>query len=77
MSVTEEEIIEELEECRMGNHSLKVALRTSAAHLGERVVRWCQTCGSIVIDLDTDERIAPGYFQTMTSPRVMVVAKKR
>lgn len=34
----------------------------------ETVVRWCPTCGAIVIDIDVDGRTAPGRVMPMRFP---------
>lgn len=35
-----------------------------------RVVRWCENCGSVVIDNDIDGRTAPGDWMAMKFPKI-------
>ena len=34
------------------------------------VVRWCTECGSVVIDMDCDNRTYPGSVMQMKRPRI-------
>ena len=52
-----------------GSHRLVVILRTAAGYVGEaKVVRWCEICGAVVIDLDCDGRTDPGRIMAMKFP---------
>jgi hypothetical protein len=33
-----------------------------------QIVRWCENCGAVVIDVDTDGRTYPGEVQRMLFP---------
>ena len=33
-----------------------------------KVARWCEVCGSIVVDIDYDGRTNPGAVMKLTSP---------
>lgn len=34
------------------------------------VVRWCDKCGAVVVDHDTDGRTYPGYYSRMRFPQM-------
>jgi hypothetical protein len=34
----------------------------------ETVVRWCQDCGAVVVDIDSDDRTSPGAVMKMRLP---------
>lgn len=36
----------------------------------ETVVRWCPTCGAIVVDVDFDGRTSPGRVMKMKFPAI-------
>ena len=59
-----------LNNCRKGNHRLTEISRTSLGYDEERVVRWCPTCGAIVIDLEVDNRLFPGHYMKMKIPKI-------
>lgn len=61
----------DLTECKKGNHPLKMITSNDLGWREEEAVRWCPVCGSIVVDMDTDNRtIRPGYYMKMKSPEV-------
>ena len=62
---------QELELCRTGNHKLEVIYESSEYYGAAEVVRWCSVCGSIVIDVDMDNKTIPGRIMTMKSPNIM------
>lgn len=58
------------------NHNLVDIMHkpSRAAPDADQVVRWCTDCGSIVVDIDADERtIRPGGITAMQFP---LLAKK-
>ncbi len=57
------------EECKKGNHSLQKIFE-SGSDTESTVVRWCEVCGSIVIDMDYDGRTKPGEVMGMISPSI-------
>jgi hypothetical protein len=57
-----------LSECSHGKHDFIPAYRSSVDCDAEEIVRWCQTCGSIVVDLDYDGRTFPGKIMRLKSP---------
>lgn len=56
--------------CYHGNHDLISVYRRPVESDAEEIVRWCRTCGSIVIDLDCDGRTAPGEIMRLKSPLI-------
>lgn len=56
-------------ECLKGNHSLQKIFE-SGSDMESSVIRWCEVCGSIVIDKDYDGRIKPGAVMGMISPSI-------
>jgi hypothetical protein len=61
-----------LEQCFKGKHDLIVVYRICRPYDEEEVVRWCRNCGSIVVDLDVDNRTHPGRIMKMESPRYII-----
>lgn len=57
------------EECNKGNHSLQKIVE-SGNDKESFVVRWCEVCGSIVVDIDYDCRTNPGAVMKMKSPLI-------
>lgn len=57
--------------CTGGKHSLIEIFRNANydAPDAKTVVRWCQVCGSIVIDVDVDGRTHPGRVMPMRFPK--------
>ena len=63
--------------CKSGKHDLVVIYEQDTISPGvSAVVRWCSTCGSIVIDRDVDGRTQPGYIMLMKSPEISKRAKQ-
>ena len=61
---------QELKQCHIGNHKLEI-IHESAEYFGEvQTVRWCSVCGSIVIDVDVDNRTMAGRIMSMKSPNI-------
>lgn len=40
----------------------------------ETVVRWCPTCGAVVIDTDSDNHTNPGAVKPMRFPQIVYSA---
>ena len=57
------------EECKKSNHSLQ-KIYESGGDMESDVVRWCEVCGSVVVDSDFDGRIKPGAVMGMLSPSI-------
>lgn len=58
-----------IEECRKGEHSLQKIFETGS-DMESTVVRWCEVCGSVVVDVDYDGRTKPGAVMRMLSPSI-------
>lgn len=58
------------EECNKGKHKLKEIWRFIPNDMECEVVRRCETCGSVVIDMDFDGRTNPGAVMEMISPAI-------
>lgn len=61
-------LLETLESCLAGKHDLVEILEVNAGFDTTHVVRWCRDCGSVVVDVDHDNRTQPGYVMQMRSP---------
>lgn len=57
--------------CQNGNHSLEVIYEFDASHDSQHVVRWCNYCGAVVVDIDYDNRTNPGAIQKMKFPQLL------
>lgn len=55
--------------CNVGNHRLKKIFETGG-DMESTVVRWCEVCGSVVVDEDYDGRTKPGAVMRMLSPSI-------
>jgi hypothetical protein len=64
--------LELLAECEKGNHKLVEIHRALHDPIGDvdAVVRWCEICGAIVIDVEFDNRTQPGRIMKMKGPTV-------
>lgn len=60
-----------MEKCNGGSHSLVIIMTKPAGYDCDKVVRWCEYCGAVVVDLDTDNRTSPGHFRPMQFPKLM------
>lgn len=56
-------------DCKKGLHPLKEVVRTTDGFV-DKVVRWCPECGAIVIDMESDGRVWPGYYNKMMLPNL-------
>jgi valyl-tRNA synthetase len=61
---------QDLEECLRGNHKLKVIYESGEYYRATQVIRWCEVCGSVVIDVETDGRTIPGKVMPMKIPAI-------
>lgn len=61
---------QELERCHIGDHRLKVIYESVEYYGVTQVVRWCTVCGSIVVDIDADNKTMSGGIMTMKSPNI-------
>jgi len=57
------------EECKKGKHRFQDIFE-SGGDMEATVVRWCETCGSVVVDVDYDGRTKPGAVRTIVSPAI-------
>jgi len=63
-----------LDKCKKGEHRLETIFKSPGGPFGTlNVVRWCNICGSIVVDVDVDGRTAPGQTMKMKSPAIAKV----
>lgn len=56
-----------MSQCNGKAHDLKVVYSNNLYMYAE-IVRWCETCGAIVIDIDCDGRVSPGAIMKMKFP---------
>ena len=61
-----------LKNCKQGRHELK-KIYSKHHDCGSEVVRWCEDCGSIVVDSDFDGRTAAGAVMKMKSPKISLI----
>lgn len=55
--------------CKNGKHDLRIVYEEEVGYGKSHVVRWCAICGSIVIDIDVDNRtMHPGGILKMVAP---------
>lgn len=57
--------LELLSECQKGNHKLEEIHQSRYVIGADVVVRWCKVCGSVVVDIDYDNRTNPGQAMKM------------
>jgi hypothetical protein len=58
--------------CKNGEHNLIEILRVNNnAPDEETVVRWCQDCGAVVVDIDYDNRTFAGRITPMKFPKYL------
>lgn len=57
------------DECKKGKHSFQKIFE-SGGDMESDVVRWCEVCGSVVVDTDYDDRTKPGAVMGMLSPSI-------
>ena len=55
--------------CKNNDHELIEISNNYHNAFDEEVVRWCKKCGAIVVDLDYDNRIYPGFYMKMKFPK--------
>jgi hypothetical protein len=53
-------------------HNLKEITRNDLGYNETEVVRWCNKCGAIVVDLESDGRIWAGHFKKMIFPQGVI-----
>ena len=58
-----------LSECFNGKHDLKVIITIPNDYDGDRIVRWCRVCGSVVVDIEADRRLIANDMK-MTAPLI-------
>ena len=56
-------------ECTEGRHPLVEVYRADNGYEDE-VVRWCPSCGAIVVDVDYDGRVYAGRIMKMRLPKL-------
>lgn len=64
--------------CDGKNHDLIAVFNQNTPREGpgtELVVRWCQICGAVVVDLDYDGRTQPGFYMKMRFPAVLKLVR--
>lgn len=55
--------------CKNKDHLLRTIYKDVRFGDEVAVVRWCENCGAIVVDLDYDGRTYPGYYGKMKQPK--------
>jgi hypothetical protein len=58
-----------IKSCFDGHHDLMVVASYGNDYDGDRVVRWCQDCGSIVVDIESDGRLIANHVK-MRAPLI-------
>jgi len=46
-----------INQCFNGFHDLQTIMTVPDEYNGDRIVRWCRVCGSIVVDIEVDRRL--------------------
>ena len=64
-------------DCKSGIHSLITIYKNRKGYDEEEVVRWCTKCGSVVVDIDYDNRTYPGKIVKMKIPESLYNQKVR
>lgn len=59
-----------IKDCYSGEHKLCVILAVSNVDSTDTVVRWCEICGAVVVDIDHDGRTNAGQILNMTFPQI-------
>jgi hypothetical protein len=63
-------LLKEFTACKKGDHDWHKIL-TSEGYDTDRSVRWCSTCGCIVVDVEVDGRVwKPGGALSITAPKI-------
>lgn len=65
-----------LNKCKKGEHHLEAIFESSEILGASDVVRWCNICGSVVVDVDVDGRTKPGERMKMKTPAIAKVNAK-
>jgi hypothetical protein len=60
----------DLTDCKKGNHPLVDIYIDGYEDAPGYAVRWCEVCGSIVIDVDYDNRTFAGRGMKMRAPLI-------
>jgi hypothetical protein len=55
-------------ECQKGNHPWEAVYEDYVSDLVSNVVRWCPSCGAVVVDQDFDGRTNPGAIRKIGGP---------
>ena len=61
--------------CKKGNHNLE-KIAEYGSDMESKVVRWCPICGSVVVDVDYDNRLKPGGVMKMRSPLIFATLNR-
>ena len=56
-------------ECKKGKHSFQ-KIAENGNDMESTVVRWCEVCGSVTVDVDYDGRTNPGVVMKIKSPMI-------
>lgn len=64
--------------CNRTGHNLKVIyVARHSAYDEAAVVRWCEDCGAVVVDIDLDNRTHPGAIIQMQFPKNYLTNQQR
>jgi hypothetical protein len=55
--------------CQQGKHNFILIEAIELSPFEAKMIRWCEQCGAIVVDLDCDRRTLPGYFSKLKGPK--------
>lgn len=59
----------EITDCLKGKHDLIEVYRAQNIYDESHVVKWCRTCGAVVVDIEVDGKVSPGSIMKMIAPK--------
>ena len=75
MKIKYRDIKDIIKDCENGKHKLVVIYSHSSHPFSTHTIRWCEICGSVVIDSDIDGRTSTGDILKMKSPKLVKIIK--
>lgn len=71
-------LVDKTDECRKGNHRMVVIASYLANNISmsgpfdsdDTYIRWCEVCGAVVGDIESDNRLQPGAVFKMKLPEI-------
>lgn len=64
-------VANKIQQCLKDNHDLMEIYRASYSNKGDAVVKWCRTCGAVVVDLEYDGKIVSGGVIKMMKSKLL------